>query len=140
MSVDLLSIKALPTFILEIFDNDIQRLANHTTIVDASLADGLVYKILVEDKFEEQGFETGFLYLTKGSSVKEHLHENDYIQHTVICGEMKVDGKLLLTSECKPGESHKIDPVVSDTLIYTYRKKQNIKQLFITGEQKKNLY
>lgn len=139
MIANILLIERFPIFIIEIFNKDFEKIARSTTILDETLAQGLVYKILIEDKYEEMGYETGFLYLTNGSSIKEHSYDDDSIEYVVIDGDLEIKSK-----KYKAGESHKIDSVSKDTIIYICRKQEKIKQkinkIFITEEEKKSIY
>ncbi len=118
----------LPKFILDIFNNDVVMLANHTTVLGSHIADGLVYKIHIEGILDQDGYESGFLYLTKGSSIKEHTHTDDFERYILVAGELKMNGQFMLENECSNGESHFIDPVLEDTIICTYKQKQKVKK------------
>ena len=129
MVVNFLLIKTLPKFILDIFNNDIAELFKNTTILDNNIAEGLVYKIHVEGVLEQDGYESGFLYLTKGSRIKEHAHTDDFERYILVSGELKMNGNFMLQNECSNGETHLIDPVPVDTIICTYKQKQKVKRM-----------
>ena len=70
-------LQELPTFILGIFNNDIEEFSKHISILDNTKAEGVVYKIHIEGDLEQDGYESSFLYLPKGSRIKSHEHIKD---------------------------------------------------------------
>jgi len=137
MIANLLLIQQLPTYIRELFDNDINKLASCTSILDASVSDGMVYKIVIEDNVKE-GYQTSYLYLLKGSSIDECSYEGA-IEYMIIEGDSTIEDQKFPAHQV-----HKLGPVSEDTLIYVHREKKHIKQkvnhIFITEEQKKDIY
>lgn len=119
MIADLVLIKELPSFITEIFNNDINRLINCISILDESITDGIVYKVSLEDKLDTMGYETFFLYLPLGSSLKKNVDE-DYIGCMVIDGDLGVGNHKF-----KSDEIMEIGPVLKNTIIYVYRRKRS---------------
>lgn len=126
---ELLLIQKLPNFILEIFNNDMEELSKHISVLDSTKAQGIVYKIHVEGNLEQDGYESAFLYLPKGSSIKNHEHTKDFERYILVFGDLKVNGNRMAENECHINESHCIDTVLTDTLVCTYKQKQNVKKL-----------
>ena len=124
----LLMTKKLPHYILDHFGNYCE-LLKHITILDDSIAEGLVYKISIEGNLNDDGFEIGFLYLTAGSSIKKPRHINESERYILGSGKLSVDGKSMIENECEVGEFHNIDRVPVDTLICTYKQKEKVKKL-----------
>ncbi len=128
MDIKLL-VQKLPDFILRIFNNDIEEFSKHISILDNTKAEGIVYKIHIEGDLEQDGYESSFLYLPKGSSIKGHEHTKDVERYILVFGDLKVNGNRVVENDCHINESHCVDKVSTDTLIYTYKQKQNVKKL-----------
>lgn len=93
---------------------------NYTVLPD-SIAIGNVYKVSYEGNLLVDGFEKGFLFIPKGSGIKEHEHRDDIEQYTLISGELKIDGEDMHVNRCMIGEKHKIDPVSVNTAVKTLK-------------------
>lgn len=86
-----------------------------------SIAIGNVYKVSYEGNLIIDGYEKGFLFIPKGSGIKEHEHKDDIEQYTLISGELKINSEDMHVNRCLIGESHKIDPVSANTAIKTLK-------------------
>lgn len=115
MVADLALIKKLPSFITEMFNNDVDKLLNCISIVDEAITNGIVYKVLLDDKLDSVGHESFLLYLPSGSSLKKNV-DGDYIDYMVLDGDLELGGRKL-----KKGDTLEIGPVVKNTIIYVYR-------------------
>lgn len=137
MIANLLLIRQLPTYVTELFNNDINKLASCTSILDESVSQGIVYKIIIEDNIDK-GYEVSFLYLVKGSSIKECSYDGK-TEYMIIYGDSTLGDKKFLENQV-----HKFEPVSEDTLIYVHREKKHIKQkvnhILMTEEEKKDIY
>ena len=89
------------------------------TLLPVSVATGLVFKVNTYGNMEEDGFERGFLYLPKGSGIKEHSHIFDIEKYDLIMGDLKVNGEAMSSNICDLGCRHGIDIVNTDTIIET---------------------
>lgn len=47
------------------------------TILPESIAVGIVYRIRYCGNLEEDGYECGFLYISRDSGIKDHVHINN---------------------------------------------------------------
>ena len=90
-------------------------------ILPESIAIGQVYKVSYEGDLLIDGYEKGFLFIPKGSGIKEHEHKDDIEQYTLISGELKLNGESMHVNRCMIGESHGIDPVSVNTAIKTLK-------------------
>ena len=94
-------------------------------ILPIEIAEGEVYKIPIEGSLDEDGYEKGLLYITKGSSIKPHVHTNDVEQYTLQEGTLSINGVPTDINRCYIGESHQIDPVDEPTIIKTLKISKN---------------
>lgn len=91
------------------------------TILPESIAIGTVYKILIHGNLDQDGYEIGYLYLPKGSGIKEHFHINDIELYSLIKGTLKVNNIEMDNNICVLNEKHSIDIVPTDTIIRTFK-------------------
>ena len=98
-------------------------------ILPETIAIGLVYKIVYQGSLSENGYEKGFLFIPRGSGIKEHKHIDDVEQYNLIAGILSVKGEKTNTNNCLLNETHNIDIVTEDTIIETIKiSKQLIEQ------------
>lgn len=135
---NLLLDQKLPTFILELFHSN-EDMQKNTTILSEEFCDGKIYKILIEDKTEKGGYESGILYLTKGSKLKETFYTDDDVDYTVIFGEMIIDNKSLLSLYRRAGVDCIIESKFKDTAVYYSRRKIEQKVMVKINEKEKNV-
>lgn len=90
-------------------------------LLNEAISTGKVFKIPFRGNLEEDMFESNFLYIPKGSSIKVHKHTNDVELYRLIKGTLVVDGKEMNINICFIGESHSIDKVSEDTFIETFK-------------------
>lgn len=94
------------------------------TILPNELTKGNVIKIKGFGSLNIEGYEHGFLYLPKGSSVKFHEHINEIEMYKLNSGD-----KNALNSNCEIcllDTSHGINTVECDTIIETFKLNKNI--------------
>jgi hypothetical protein len=94
---------------------------NNYTILPETISTGIVYKIDYPGNLDIQGYERGFLIMTKGSSIKQHEHTENVERYKVIMGKLIIKGKEHKENICLIGESHSIDKVKELTIIETYK-------------------
>ena len=90
-------------------------------LLNEAISTGKVFKIPFRGNLEEDMFESNFLYIPKGSSIKVHKNTNDVELYRLIKGSLVVDGKEMNINICFIGESHSIDKVSEDTFIETFK-------------------
>lgn len=88
-------------------------------ILSKNMSIGNVYKIENYGKLNVDGYECGFLYLPKGSSVIPHTHTDDIEQYMLVSGKLSINGIEQQENICMLGETHSIDTVPVDTIIAT---------------------
>lgn len=88
-------------------------------VLPSAITNGIVYKIKYNGNLASEGIERGFLYLPKGSSVKEHGHVKDLEYYKLVSGFMSVKGMPTEANICGFGYSHGIDEVPVDTIVET---------------------
>ena len=91
------------------------------SVLGNNISNGTVFKIHFRGNLEEDLFEKGFLYIPKGSGIKEHTHINDVELYRLIDGTLSVGGEEMDSNMCFIGESHNIDNVSQDTFIETFK-------------------
>ena len=104
------------------------------TILPESISTGIVYKISYKGNLNTKGYESGFLIMTKGSSILEHKHEENVERYRPLMGKLIINGIEQKENICLIGQSHSIDKVKELTIIETYKMD---KKLLITNQQKK---
>ena len=115
--------------LLDMFDDNIHDIEyvrrmiemNRYTLLPSSVAVGNVYKIVYEGNIDALGYEKGFLYLPKGTGIKEHVHNTSAERYTLLCGEMNINGQSSLKDDCLLGGSHSVSVVDRDTIIKTLK-------------------
>ena len=95
------------------------------TILPDYIAIGKVYKISNFGVLEQDGIESGFLFIPKGSGIKEHYHVNDIEFYNLVCGSLSVCGKEQDSNICLIGQKHNIDIVDENTIIETKKISKN---------------
>lgn len=90
-------------------------------ILPSEIATGNVAKITYCGNLEQDGYEYGFLYLPKGSSILEHKHTDNIEMYKIIEGELSVNGKEVSTQICLINCTHNIDPVSCKTIVETLK-------------------
>ena len=86
-----------------------------------NLSNGRVLKIKGYGNLNINGFEHGFLFIHKGSSIKLHKHVFDIEMYNYISGDYNFKGGI-----CLLGESHKVDPLINSTIVETFKVNKNI--------------
>lgn len=99
--------------------------AGEFTVLPETIAIGKVYKISRGDSLKKNGIENGFLFIPKGSGIKEHRHTDDIEFYTLVCGSLSVCGKKQDLNVCLIGDKHNIDVVDEDTIIETKKISKN---------------
>lgn len=90
-------------------------------VLGERVAVGTVYKISEFGNLDADGFEVGYLYLTKGSAIKDHEHTNDIEEYRLLEGILKIGKEEMEVNICKIGGHHSIDIVEEDTIIRTIK-------------------
>lgn len=90
-------------------------------ILSNDIAIGKVYKITSYGDLEKDGFELGYLYLEKGSGIKEHYHEDNIERYQLLYGNLTVAGESCTQNICLLHQKHSIQPVYTDTIIQTFK-------------------
>lgn len=103
--------------IIEDFDYDFNRLYSSITKLDNNICKGSVYKISEKGSLECDGYEKGYLFLTGGSSILEHIHTKEKEHYRCIYGDEKSISRIF----CNIGASHEITSVNIDTIVRTYK-------------------
>ena len=110
------------------------------SVLPDTIAEGRVYKIHAYGALETDGFEVGFLYLTKDSGIKEHIHTDNIEMYRLLKGDLVVNGTSMNNNICLLNESHLIDKVSIDTIICTCKiSKEFIKQNGVEEEFNTNI-
>ena len=94
---------------------------NNYIILSNTISEGLVYKIHYKGDLNTTGYERGFLVLTKGSSIKEHIHTKEVEKYKLLLGKLSINGKEQKENICLLNESHMIDKVDEVTIIETFK-------------------
>lgn len=100
--------------------NDVNFTSDIVKLPD-TIANGIVYKLGYDGNLAEDGYEKGFLILTKGSGIKKHRHLNDIEKYVLLSGILSVDGKQSSSNICLLGNEHNIDTVTETTIIKTLK-------------------
>lgn len=104
--------------IIEVFNYDFNLLYNSITkLDDNNMFTGSVYKISECGSLKYDGYEKGYLFLTEGSSILEHIHTKEKEHYRCIYG----DKKSISRNFCNIGISHEITSVNTDTIVRTYK-------------------
>lgn len=104
--------------IIEKFDYDFNKLYRCITkINNTNIANGNVYRIYEKGDLQEEGYEKGYLFLTEGSSILEHIHTKEKEHYRYILGDINCISKKY----CNIDESHRITSVNTDTIVRTYK-------------------
>lgn len=93
--------------------------AKEYSILPDIIANGPVYKIHKSGDLEKDGYEVSYLYLPKGSSIKEHKHTKDVERYKLIYGYLSVFNFPSKSNVCLLDHVHCIDEVPTDTIIET---------------------
>lgn len=88
-------------------------------ILNEDIAIGKVYKINAYGNLDKDGFEIGYLYLEKGSGIKEHYHEDNIESYKLLEGTLVVAGETCNQNICLLHKKHNIHPVYTNTIIKT---------------------
>lgn len=99
------------TYVNTCLNNGIYQLLPNT------IARGEVYKIPFMGDIDTYGYEVGYLYLPKGSSIKLHYHIDNIERYLLICGTLSVNGNNVDHNICTLNKGHNIDEVLEDTII-----------------------
>ena len=91
------------------------------SILNNSISNGIVYKIHFRGDLNTDYYESGFLFIPKGSGIKKHTHINDIELYRLIDGTLSVLGKTTLDNMCFIGDTHNIDCCNTDTFIETFK-------------------
>lgn len=118
-------------FVLEQLETE-----NYMVLPD-TIAIGKVLKVIYDGNLETDGYERGYLILPYGSGIKEHTHENDIEQYSVLIGVLSINGENRLINECFIGDKHLIDPVPDFTIIKTIKISKRLLDEYDSGYQKK---
>lgn len=106
---------------------------NFTTLPE-SISTGIVYKISYKGNLNSTGYESGFLIMTEGSSIKEHKHEENVERYRPLMGKLIINGIEQKENICLIGQRHSIDEVKELTIIETYKMD---KKLLINNQHNK---
>lgn len=90
-------------------------------VLSNDIAIGKVYKITSYGNLNKDGFELGYLYLKKGSGIKEHYHEENIERYQLLHGNLIVSGENCTQNICLLHQKHSIQPVHTDTIIQTFK-------------------
>lgn len=90
-------------------------------ILSNDIAIGKVYKITSYGDLEKDGFELGYLYLKKGSGIREHYHEDNIERYQLLYGTLTVSGEACTQNICLLHQKHSIQPVCTDTIVQTFK-------------------
>ncbi len=93
------------------------------SILPTTIATGKVLKIRVSGNIEETNYESGYLVLPKGSSIKNHKHIKDREIYTLIMGSLYMNGRLVDVDFCEINGSHQIDKCKELTIIRYQKEK-----------------
>ncbi len=95
------------------------------SILNHKISTGIVYKVHVTGDLKIDGYEHSFLYITTGSSIKEHIHINDIELYRLISGVLSVNGDIVDEDYCLLDDKHGIDRVEEDTIVETIKLSSN---------------
>lgn len=100
------------------FINEQMQNKNYTILPD-TIAEGKVYKIHAFGNLEQDGYEVGYLYLPKGTGIKNHTHITDVERYKLLKGILKVNNDITKINICGINDSHSIDLVSEITIVQT---------------------
>ena len=93
-------------------------------LLSNNIAINNVMKIKCFGTLENEGYEHGFLYLTKGSGVKNHIHTENIEMYRLIYGDEECINNA--SEICLINNSHQIKTVKYDTIVETFKLNKNI--------------
>lgn len=92
-------------------------LINHKyKILDSNKASGRILQIPGYGTLKTIGYEHGFLFIHKGSYVKEHVHKDNIELYNRISGDYSFQGGI-----CLLNHSHKTEPLGISTIVETFK-------------------
>lgn len=86
-----------------------------------NIAGGVVYKIPSYGNLTKTDIELAYLYLREGSFILSHEHINDIERYKCIDGILRINGNIVKEDICKIYKRHSIDNVEVDTIIETFK-------------------
>ncbi len=109
-------IESLPDSVLNEYEYNFNKIINKLALLDKSIANGKVYRLSGKGSLNVDGYEKAYLFLFKGSSIKNHVHKNEKEHYKQITNE----GEKHI-GFCDINESHSIPEVLENTLVKTYK-------------------
>lgn len=104
--------RELPYYPIQILKN--------ISMLPESIAEGDIYKIYLQGKLEEDGYEKSLLYLVRGSILKDY-NRTDKESYIKLKGVMTVDDEVSFSTICKDTKSHVIGSPAEDTVVLAYK-------------------
>lgn len=109
-------INSLPDSVLREYEYNFNKIENKLVLLDEPIVNGKVYKLSGKGSIKNDGYEKNYLFLFKGSSVKEHVHKNEKEHYK----QVSAKGEKYM-GFCDINQSHCIPEVSENTLVKTYK-------------------
>lgn len=112
----LIIMKHLPDSVLNKYNYNFNKIINKIDLLDDNNVNGKIYKLREEGYLNVDGYEKGYLFLFKGSSI--NIDSNKEKVHYKMVNK---NGEETYINFCNIDSSFKIDMVKENTLIRTYK-------------------